>query len=644
MRISDVLSAIRITAVAGLTCALFSNSLAAAQTSDAPDEDVLNLNVMVQGTLDGESTAGVGIVFGLEAERIFIVTANHVVRRGKNDATNLRVLFRSRQQAPVEARLAPQSDSNLDLAVLIVDDARKRGLAICDFVTDRLGDPDSLTKGDEVYPVGFPNGVGWAVPVTAERFVEARGDLLTFQSLFIARGYSGGALIAGDGTVVGMIQKDQPPFGSAIHIRKVLDVLSRWRHPVGLHEARAAHLAAANGDMARLRRLLTGGGCSVAQTRDEDGWTPLLWAANEGQAAAVALLLTFGANPNEATPDGHTALHLAAGSSGVSYAEVIARLLAAGADVNRATDDASTPLDVAAANAPEHVQRLLAAGAKVNRADASGSSALFAAVASHRVTALDSLLAAKANPNVRSKQGESPLHMAVTEGKNSPSSWRPAETAQIVRALLNAKADPNWSNERYPPPLLAMLENIRTEVRRYPHEGFWPPPFVAAVERHAIEIVRSLLQAGANPNGSWTDGRGERHFPLEPVVGDASFSPNNPWDRTRAELARVLLAAGADPRRPEIGAITAFAVRTGDGLLLKAVLARGVDVKLAKWSEDQPLLVAVTGRNVDAARQLLDAGADVNTRDVFGHSVLTKARENKDEAMVKLLLARGGRE
>jgi hypothetical protein len=63
------------------------------------------LVVMLTGQLGAATTLGAGIVFGRDHERLYIVTANHVVRRGAMEATNIRVTFKSTPDKSFAAKL-----------------------------------------------------------------------------------------------------------------------------------------------------------------------------------------------------------------------------------------------------------------------------------------------------------------------------------------------------------------------------------------------------------------------------------------------------------------------------------------------------------------------------------------------------------
>ena len=64
---------------------------------------------------------------------------------------------------------------------------------------------------------------------------------------------------------------------------------------------------------------------------DEDGWTPLIWAARFGHTDAVRLFLNREADCNTATNNGRTALILAAYNG---HSDALQLLIDNGADCN----------------------------------------------------------------------------------------------------------------------------------------------------------------------------------------------------------------------------------------------------------------------------------------------------------------------
>ena len=83
--------------------------------------------------------------------------------------------------------------------------------------------------------------------------------------------------------------------------------------------------------------------------RDEQSWTPLMYAAQRNDnPKVIAALAKAGANVNDRTLDGFTALMLAARDT--RNPEVIVALLKAGADGTLTSDAGKTAFDYAAGN------------------------------------------------------------------------------------------------------------------------------------------------------------------------------------------------------------------------------------------------------------------------------------------------------
>jgi ankyrin repeat protein len=123
----------------------------------------------------------------------------------------------------------------------------------------------------------------------------------------------------------------------------------------------ALHWAASHGD-AREIQLLVGAGAKVEAKTRNGAYTPIIFAARNGHAAAVRALLAAKANPGAMTSTGAYPLHFAAG---VGDTATIDALLDARANIN-AVDTAlkQTPLMwAAAANRVAAVKLLAAKGA-----------------------------------------------------------------------------------------------------------------------------------------------------------------------------------------------------------------------------------------------------------------------------------------
>lgn len=233
------------------------------------------------------------------------------------------------------------------------------------------------------------------------------------------------------------------------------------------------HQASAEGDERKIKSLLTGGllgrilgrKSTEVDAPDQKGNTPLALAVQNGQVAAVALLLEHGANANASLRSGSTLLHDAAmrndpdiasllldheadieagerGSRMTPLAqaafsgstETAAVLLQRGASVGVRCWEGETSLHLAAKRGHVEVVRLLLDhGADINEAgNASHSTALHCAVMKSRVEVGALLLQRGADPNKKDEPGYAPLHWAARE-----------KNALLVQRLLEHGADAN---------------------------------------------------------------------------------------------------------------------------------------------------------------------------------------------------------
>src|SRR5262249_28092410 len=94
-------------------------------------------------------------------------------------------------------------------------------------------DLGSLRRGEGLYLLGYPLGKAWRINTTPEKLAET-GESLDFESNFIARGHSGGALLDENRNIVGMLKSDNPPYGQATSITAIMRKLRQWGYPVDL--------------------------------------------------------------------------------------------------------------------------------------------------------------------------------------------------------------------------------------------------------------------------------------------------------------------------------------------------------------------------------------------------------------------------
>ncbi|BES73602.1 hypothetical protein RE428_46200 [Marinobacter nanhaiticus D15-8W] len=137
--------------------------------------------------------------------------------------------------------------------------------------------------------------------------------------------------------------------------------------------------------------------------------TPLVVAAARGHDRVAWYLLSEGADPNLAAPDGRTPL-IAASAEGSQ--RLVKLLLSAGARVNISGAGGETPVSAAAeAGNLSVVKTLLAAGGNVNIAPG-GESLLMRVVRNGDLLMAEVLIAAGADTNFRAQDGTTALSIA----------------------------------------------------------------------------------------------------------------------------------------------------------------------------------------------------------------------------------------
>jgi Trypsin-like peptidase domain len=200
-----------------------------------PEPDDLDPIVIINGKLAATPTFGAGIIFSREKDAIYVVTANHVVRSAGTAATQLTIELHNAPGKKLRAELTEHFDAALDLAVVSVHNPTAQGVDMCGVsLVEQLAPLGSEERGDSVFPLGDPNGEAWALPVRPDAISEIRDGEITFESSLIAKGDSGGGLLNDHGGFVGLIQADEPPYGRALSLDKVLKVLKDWKYSVDL--------------------------------------------------------------------------------------------------------------------------------------------------------------------------------------------------------------------------------------------------------------------------------------------------------------------------------------------------------------------------------------------------------------------------
>ena len=403
-------------------------------------------------------------------------------------------------------------------------------------------------------------------------------------------------------------------------------------------------------------KLLLGAGANV-RAANRYGVTPLQAAAINGDPALITALLKAGADPNAILPEGETVLMTAARTGRVEaltalidggarldgqekwfgetpliwaaaedHAAAVELLVRRGADVNGASAKQNyrsrragqsvlalgswTPVMYAAReNALAAGRALIAAKADLDLTDPDGATALAIAIINANYDFAKLLLDAGANPNiVDTAAGMGPLYaaidmhrLAVGHGRPNPRPSGALDAVDIVRVLLEHKADPNARLKA------AIMQRQHTAGDSTLAAG--ATPLMRAAKSGDVAMVKLLLAGGADPS-----------LTLANKTTPLMFAAGLGWrDGSPA-------APSYDQGSPE------EAVET-----IKALIAAGISVNATNDAGDTALHAAVSGRGSEVIlRGLLAAGADTSAKNKRGQTPADVAAASRKENVAPL--------
>lgn len=193
-------------------------------------------------------------------------------------------------------------------------------------------------------------------------------------------------------------------------------------------------------------------GLALLTSQDEQGMTPLHYAAQLGYSKALGVLLEKSADPNARDEQGWTVLHWACKGG---YKECIDILYAiTDYEVHR-TSLKATPLVLAIHEGRLEVVKLLCAkGVDVSQCDDTGLSYLHLAALSGNAALVKELCAMDGiDVNAQTKNGMTPLHFAALEGYED-----------AMKILYACAANPNLKDSLGRTPLYALVEETIKKV------------------------------------------------------------------------------------------------------------------------------------------------------------------------------------
>jgi ankyrin repeat protein len=322
-------------------------------------------------------------------------------------------------------------------------------------------------------------------------------------------------------------------------------------------------------------------------------------AAMRGDAGALRGLLQKRVNVNAAQVDGTTALHWAVYRQDL---EAVNLLIGAGADVNAVTREGVTPLTMASLyGSVPIVERLLKAGADAKERGPNGETTLMFAARSGNPALVPVLVAGGADVNAAENLRLTTALMWAVEQRHP----------EVVKALLAAGADPKARSGGAGLPRNYMANRVNTRNVQAAQER----------RRRAAAAGRTYEQ-----QLEW-ERQQEPPAPVAQRNTPAGVQPRQqvvePED---SEVAVAGLVGGGGGR---LNALT-FAAREGDLESARALLDAGADVNQTTEYNWTPLLTAINNRNYRLASFLLDRGADPNIANKGGWTPLYLATDNRN--------------
>ncbi|MEO6185763.1 MAG: ankyrin repeat domain-containing protein [Steroidobacteraceae bacterium] len=361
--------------------------------------------------------------------------------------------------------------------------------------------------------------------------------------------------------------------------------------------------AASRGNTAEIERLLKSGADVNAQ--QADGATALQWAAYRADAKLAVLLLNAGAKPGLANHNGATPLWLAATRGD---AAVIQALLKGGADANEQLPLGRRPLMLAARSGNiAAVRALLERGADVNATESErGTTALMQAADQGHADVLKELIQHGAKVAAVSKPVMRDGRSAALGNADDP---RRAVRQQNIAALCEVK-NPDLKQVRIQREIL-----LGASQRNLPAADL-----CKGIERRGLGFV---TVSGAGGNAGAGVG-GEVNFELDADGNPVLDASGEPVPATRGRRPA--------PRDPDGGALTAlvYAARSGNVDAARVLLEGGADVNQTTRYDWSPLLAATQNQNYVMAKFLIEHGANVNLANKGGWTPLYLATDNRN--------------
>ncbi len=199
-----------------------------------------------------------------------------------------------------------------------------------------------------------------------------------------------------------------------------------------------------------------------------------------------------------------------------------------------------------------------------------------------------------ADLNLKNEQGDTALHLAVSEGRHEMVSW-----------LLKSGADVN------------------------PRDGLSRTPLHLAAQTGDTDLVAMLLAHGADLNATDSNGQTAVHV--------AASHGQLPVVQALLQRDRTCANLGSDQQETALH----LAAAKGHTAIIDVLLAAGADIAAEDQYLQTPLLKAAMNGHAGAIHRLIDQGADSALTGAFGQTPLHAAARHNHLDALSALLERG---
>ena len=349
---------------------------------------------------------------------------------------------------------------------------------------------------------------------------------------------------------------------------------------------------------------------------DEQGRTPLHYAAERGDSDLAKFFIALGANTNALDYEKQSPLGICVDKNYTVIAEL---LVAAGANIHLPIKN-NTTAAILALNKSSPLFKSLLTPSSVASVDTSGKNVLHLASISGRtqsvIDILSTLPLSSVSINVKDNESKTALDYALS----NPNSKNHIEIAEQL--ILSGANSENPIYLYFAPAVRSANYNIRR------NEGLAPIHY--AVIGNYSGLFSFLLDKKVDVNIKSTSGA----TPLHEAVRAGNI-----------DFIRMLINSGADVNARDGKANTPLHTGIPSHVhreIITLLLANGADPNLRDEHGDTPLHIAIIlNRSLDVIQAILGGGSDVYIRNIDGKTPLYIAIEEKRESLIPVLLSYG---